>query len=75
MADSSISMRWELRNEYFLHENPNLAVLHMSQYSFCWDSVGMDIEDLESVGMDRNRYHSKPQQVLPKRISKDFAIS
>ena len=35
----------------------------------------MDIEDLESVGMDRNRYHSKPQQVLPKRISKDFAIS
>ena len=27
----------------------------------------MDIEDLESVGMDRNRYHSKPQQVLPKK--------
>ena len=55
MTDSSISMRWELRNEYFLHENPNLAVLHMSQYSFCWDSVGMDIEDLESVGMDPKR--------------------
>ena len=32
------------------------AVLHyMSQYSFCWDSVGMDIKDLESVGMDPNR--------------------
>ena len=27
----------------------------MSQYSFCWDSVGMDIKDLESVGMDPNR--------------------
>ena len=26
------------------------AVLHyVSQYSFCWDSVGMDIKDLESV--------------------------
>ena len=34
----------------------NWAVLHyMSQYSFCWDSVGMDIKDLESVGMDPNR--------------------
>ena len=33
-----------------------LAVLHyMSQYSFCWDLVGMDIKDLESVGMDPNR--------------------
>ena len=33
-----------------------LAVLYyMSQYSFCWDSVGMDIKDLESVGMDPNR--------------------
>ena len=31
------------------------AVLHyMSQYYFCWDSVGMDILDLESVGMDPN---------------------
>ena len=33
----------------------HLAVLHyMSQYYFCWDSVGMDILDLESVGMDPN---------------------
>ena len=28
---------------------------YMSQYSFCWDSVGMDIKNHESVGMDPNR--------------------
>ena len=33
----------------------SFTVLHyMSQYYFCWDSVGMDILDLESVGMDPN---------------------
>ena len=49
-------------NRYFTSETFSfaflfsLAVLHyMSQYSFCWDSVGMDIKDLESVGMDPNR--------------------
>ena len=36
----------------------------MSQYSFCWDSVGMDIKDLESVGMDPNR--SAPFSLEPE---------
>ena len=36
------------------------AVLHyMYQYSFCWDSVGLDIKDLEFVGMDPNCCHPK----------------
>ena len=50
------------KNQYFTSETFSfaflfsLAVLHyMSQYSFCWDAVGMDIKDLESVGMDPNR--------------------
>ena len=36
------------------------AVLHyMYQYSFCCDSVGLDIKDLEFVGMDPNCCHPK----------------
>ena len=52
---------WKCFQTFFVFENhekfwkSSEAVLHyMSQYYFCWDSVGMDILDLESVGMDPN---------------------